>query len=453
MMEIRIQTIYLLWGVMLGILVACEPVVQGQIHTPHVSLSPDLNLLIKDSVLRDNVKIDKQGIHIYGQGEEEIDWFIYPEEYKIARQLLKQFSAERMVDFLNEKGSQAWSDQIKSLAYSPKNFHTYVDSITSEGRALPLMGLRVAIDPGHMAGNMEIAELEGKYVKMKASPRTEFEPISFFEANLTLSTAHLIREELENLGATVFMTRQEPGFSSMNIDYWTWKEEKWDSTLHKAFLDGDITENQATYYRKKAPEDKIFNHFFVRQDLRNRTKLINAFHPDLTLIIHYNVDAPNWLNRNEQGEFTPTDENYAMAFVPGAFMEGELDKLEDRVDFLRLLLSQEDLQASIRLSELFLKHSLELTQVPLVTEAQGLTYLKNASILTKSPGVYARNLSLSRMIKGPLVYGESLCQDNAIESIRLNKKSLEVEGIWVSERVTEIAQAYIRAVIDFAKEK
>ena len=126
------------------------------------------------------------------------------------------------------------------------------------------------------------------------------------------------------------------------------------------------------------------------------------------------------------GEFTPTQENYAMAFVPGAFMEGELDKPEDRIDFLRLLLNPKDLEASVRLSELFLKHSLALTEVPIVSPEQGLSYLSRASVLTRSPGVYARNLSLSRMIKGPLVYGESLCQDNSKESIRLNKKNLEV---------------------------
>lgn len=451
-MRIRIHTICLLLCVLWGILSACEPVLQGQVQSKKIRFDYSLDLLIKDSILKDNFKIDEKGIKMPGQGVENPSWHIYPEELAFTKELLKEMSAKRMVDLLNEKGTQPWSEEIKSLAFSPelspRPEFSYADSLS-----LPLQGLRVAIDPGHMAGNMEIAELEGKYVKMKASKRTDFEPVAFFEANLTLSTAHLVRKELEGLGAEVFITRPRPGFSSMKLDYWTWKEQKWDSTLRAALLNEEITEDQATYYRRKAPEDKIFNHFFVRQDLRKRTELINAFEPDLTLIIHYNVDAPNWLNRNDLGEFTPTNENYAMAFVPGAFMKGELEKEEDRVDFLRLLLNQEDLEASIRLSELFLKHSFELTGVSLVKESQGLGYLQNASILTRSPGVYARNLSLSRMIKGPLVYGESLCQDNASESLRLNKKNLLVEGVWVSDRVEEIAQAYISAVLDFAKEK
>ena len=58
------------------------------------------------------------------------------------------------------------------------------------------------------------------------------------KAHLTLTTAHLIRKELEAKGAEVFMTRTEADLSSMGIDYWSWKEEKWDSTLQAAFIRG-----------------------------------------------------------------------------------------------------------------------------------------------------------------------------------------------------------------------
>lgn len=446
-MDIRTSYFWLLLGVLWGLISACEPVLQGQVPARTPDFEKALQLLLKDSILQENFTINEQGIRIHALLEEQTTWHIYPREYATAKFILRNKPAEEVITLLNEKGTSTWKDQafsIDSLSLEQESFHPDSTQI--------LRGLKVALDPGHMAGNMSIAELEGKYVKIPPSRHNQYERIEFFEAQLNLATAHLIRKELEAKGAEVFMTRTEAGVSSMDIDYWTWKEEKWDSTLQASLLDGDITEDQASYYKNKAPEDKIFNHFFVRKDLQNRAKSINAFGPDLTLIIHYNVDAPNWLNRNKLGEFTPTEENYAMAFVPGAFMEGELIKAEDRVDFLRLLLNAQDLEASVRLSELFLKHSLALTQVPLVNESQGLSYLSKASILTASPGVYARNLSLSRMIKGPLVYGESLCQDNAEESIRLNKKNLQVEGIWVSDRVQAIAQAYINAVIDFAEE-
>ncbi len=449
-MKRKNHILYLLLPFLLLGMQSCKPELKGQTQAPApgIDFQKQLDLLIKDPILLEEFEIDEQGIRFLPTEEGLAMWQIYPEEYELTRNLLKAKDSEEMLDLLDEKGSQPWGEYVsKGFSGERKqtSFH-YQDSSD-----LPLQGLKVALDPGHMAGNMQIAELEGKYVKMAGSPRSDNEAISFFEANLNLSTAHVVREELEKLGAEVFMSRREAGLGTQGYGYWDWKEEKWDSTLKASLKEGVITEEQEVYYRKKAPEDKIFNHFFVRQDLNNRARIINNYQPDLTLIIHYNVDAPNWLNRNEEGEFIPTEENYAMAFVPGSFMKGELSKGVDRVDFLRLLLSPEDIEASVKLSDLFLRHSLFLTEVPIVEESQDLGYLMNASILADKKGVYARNLSLSRMIKGPLVYGESLCQDNAAESLMFNQKDFEIEGIVVSSRVKQIAQAYINATIEYAR--
>ncbi|MEM6800049.1 MAG: hypothetical protein AAF696_01530, partial [Bacteroidota bacterium] len=405
-----------------------------------------LPLLLKDGGLRKQIEIREEGILLKGI-EGQKDWFIHKEEYASTKSLFSHHSSADILKLLEQKGTSPWNDSIVTHAQLLPQKKVLADS----AKVLPLAGIKVALDPGHIAANMEIAELEGKYVKMAPSSSNQQERIEFFEARLNLATAHLIREELEEMGAKVLMTRSEGGISTFGMDYWTWKEEKWDSTLKTAELNGDLSEEQARYYRSKAPEDKIFNHFYVREDLRNRAKLVNEFAPDLTIIIHYNVHAPNWMKRNDAGEFTPTEANYAMAFVPGAFMEGELDQELDRVDFLRLLLFPEDVYASIRLSDLFLKYSKDLTGVERVKEAEGLSYLDKACVLTDYQGVYARNLSLSRMIKGPLVYGESLCQDNAAESLMLNKKELEVEGIWVSDRVKAVAESYVKAVRDYIR--
>ena len=79
-------------------------------------------------------------------------------------------------------------------------------------------------------------------------------------------------------------------------------------------------------------------------------------------------------------------------------------------------------------------------------------YLRNACILTESPGVYARNLTLTNLVQGPLCYGESLCQDNVVETLILNKKDIEVHGVPTSSRVQDVAKAYIQATIQFAEE-
>ena len=56
------------------------------------------------------------------------------------------------------------------------------------------------------------------------------------------------------------------------------------------------------------------------------------------------------------------------------------------------------------------------------------------------------------MIQGPLCYGESLCQDNVVEALALNKRDVEIGGIPTSSRLEDVAKAYIRTVISFAKE-
>jgi len=72
---------------------------------------------------------------------------------------------------------------------------------------------------------------------------------------------------------------------------------------------------------------------------------------------------------------------------------------------------------------------------------------------TPSAGVFCRNLALCRKINSPLVYGESLYQDNVIESKELMKTDLDIYGIKANERVFNVAGAYYEAVMSFFREE
>ncbi|MEM7660155.1 MAG: hypothetical protein AAF399_28860, partial [Bacteroidota bacterium] len=78
-----------------------------------------------------------------------------------------------------------------------------------------------------------------------------------------------------------------------------------------------------------------------------------------------------------------------------------------------------------------------------------LVYLHQYSIMADT-GVYARNLSLTRMVHGPLIYGESLCQESFAEAKRLNKRDLEIEpGFYSASRLQDVATAFVSAVYEF----
>jgi hypothetical protein len=198
---------------------------------------------------------------------------------------------------------------------------------------------------------------------------------------------------------------------------------------------------------KMRDEKSIFRYVFRDAELRKRAELINAFHPDLTVIIHYNVDEKNapWDR--------PSPKNYCMTFVAGSFQPGELGDPERRFDFLRLLLT-DDIENSCRIAGLTALEFKSELDVPLAKTADA-TYLSASCIDAGLPGVFCRNLSLTRLIQGTLVYGETLFQDNMKECLLLTKKEpLHVEGeqsISGNNRIDEVATAYDKAILLWAK--
>lgn len=409
----------------------------------------DSRYLIKDSTLYELFTVDESGISIFASPEDRLrslpEIKIYPEEYPYLRRAFASGMSDSLLAWYEEKGTKRLSvDQLRGLAEVKPAPRIVSDSL------LPLAGLRIAIDPGHTAGKLAEAERERRYVKMRPSVLTQQERIYFWEANLTLGTGHLIRRQLEALGATVMMTRTEAGKGVLGMGYEAWKETEWESVMAEEIAKEQLDSSELDFWREEATEEEIMQRFFTMQDLRLRAEAINAFRPDLTLIIHFNIHGTNWEDRDAEGFFLPETANYLMSFVPGSFMEGELATTEDRMHLLRMLLT-EDIERSIAVSGEFIRQSNQLTGVPIISPDEDIPYLHRSSIPTNEAGVYARNLSLTRLVHGPVIYGESFCQDNINEAIALNKKDVFIKGIWVSSRLRSVADAYVAAVKAFAE--
>src|SRR5208283_831994 len=129
------------------------------------------------------------------------------------------------------------------------------------------------------------------------------------------------------IGAKVLLTKEAPGQSVYAASFADWcKNEfgiKYDNdwlsdTYQEKVLAGFTQAQKATL--NGSPENKVrrlkqilFRSFYNNLDLRARAEKINAFNPELTIIIHYNA-----------GPGETCSSNYNMTFIPGSFLKNEL---------------------------------------------------------------------------------------------------------------------------------
>ncbi len=374
--------------------------------------------LDKENALQDYYSITKKGVRIFSSPE--------------ARQ---KDSAELFFPFYGN--SEPVSPRVTELLpiRSPSNFKPSAEK--------PLNGLRIALDPGHIGGSVQMAKMERRIVQLKADG-TEKLPadITLIEGNLALQTAQLLKQLLGKAGAEVMLTHSKPGITAFGISFEEWMKTGFRAALDTALKKGDITAAERTGYLTRTGRTQAFRNFFVYEEMKERARKINAFHPDATVIIHYNVDE------NNTGWIKPTEKDYIMSFVGGSFMKDEMQKPEYRLEFLRLLLTG-DMENSIAFCDTITRHLSSKLGVPIARNGNAL-YLSENCMATGCAGVYCRNLSLTRMVHGRLCYGETLYQDNAAECKLLDpSKTRNIDGILTTDRVKQVADAYYEGILKY----
>lgn len=409
-------------------------------------------LLIGDSSLYSQIRIDIYGVTVSpdplmdakvpGQPALKVSW----SELSVFKNVLSFETRENAMNILLEKASRNFSPVVQK-EYG--NGLITKDRIPFRPPLKPLTGLKIAIDPGHVANDTALGHIEQKFISMNVpvsiNNTKDSMPIAFAEGQLTWQTATLLAVRLRNAGAEVMLTRSGPGITAFGKTFEQWKKDDYIRTLDSLLRVDPQNQNLKDLKSGKMKTDRsIFRFVFKDAELRKRSEIINAFAPDLTVMIHYNVDETNapWSR--------PTTKNYCMLFVPGSFEAGELKTPEDRFDFLRLLLS-DDLEQSIDVSNLVAAQFTQKLEVPLASIADA-TYLSASCRKTHRQGVYARNLSMTRLIHGPLVYGETLYQDNINEGRMLNDMSItDIQSKQTtSKRVLQVADAYYEGILQWS---
>jgi N-acetylmuramoyl-L-alanine amidase len=388
--------------------------------------------LIKTKYLHSLYAIDSTGVKIYATSyhkkknkpEFSLSW----DEVEVFDKLIKYAEKEFAYDIFTNKRNEPLSPMVNSMVKILEENHV---KPLPHNPNKPLDGLRIAIDPGHTAGNFQVAKIEQRHTRIFY----EHKWYEFAEGILTLATANILKDSLLKYGAEVFVTRTKPNSNVNGLSYQQWLKYRLPQILRKEGLN----ETQIQQKIKTTPSEFFFE-YYSNEDLDNRATKINAFKPHFTIVMHYNVDGGN------KGWQAHTEKNYSMTFVPGAYMQGELNSPKDRYDFVRTLLTnhfEESVILSGYVQEAFEKH----LNVPAVTEEDNPYYIKN-SCMKVTNGIYARNLRLCRLLNTPVCYGEPLLQDNCFELVALAQHNEKTKTI--SPRIIEVANAYFKGVMNYA---
>jgi len=402
----------------------------AQLHLPQ---NPEgrLSLMVNSNEIWGALLFDQDTLMIdHGEGDEPFR--MAAAELAKGRAFLQDFPSHQSVQQLLKK--QFYERAAIHLPIAP----------TETPTGHPLAGKKIAIDPGHLGGDMEMALLEGKFVRMRHGD----ELLEFNEGNLNLATAILLKQKLEAVGAEVLLTRSAEGVSAFGKTYGQWLEQDFEKALQTALKQGEINRWEYRKLKRYSPQ-QVFHRFFKHREMKERARKINRFAPDISLVIHFNIDERTFLSRPNKSEMVPAEVNYCMAFIPGSFLDGELQKPEDRIAFAQKLFS-EDVERSILLAERVMHYHHKLLKVPFATAEHRLSYLEHNSLpIPNAPGVYARNLVLTRFINGPVCYGESFCQDSRTEFLQLYTPEGTAEAAMQLPRLQQTAEAYYLGVLDY----
>ncbi len=276
----------------------------------------------------------------------------------------------------------------------------------------PLEGLKIVIDPGHM-GTDEWDTLTGKYVRFGGKKVSEGE--------IALSTALLLANELETLGATVTLTRTKNGpvakTTPENFDvtpyihqYFYNSKDSWMSSL--------LNQPDATVIRSvknasetaRAYSDIQRGQFFIGgEDLEARSKIIDAVNPDIVIDIHFDANQANQLQ---------SIDNSIEAFVPGGVRKEETGSRIVRSYHMKHLLEVRRWNESVNLAGFMTAELSKSTGLPLLDLPEFLSSVK------VKDGVYARNLYINRRnLRALTVYLECLHYDHVSEFYKLSNNS------------------------------
>ncbi len=289
----------------------------------------------------------------------------------------------------------------------------------------PLLGVRIAIDPGHLGGSY--AKMEGRWFQIKDS-----KPV--MEGEMTLAVARLMVPRLEALGAKVWLIRRTPGPVT---------------SIRPSRLAGEARTALAAAGKPVTRQTVQFEAqrlFYRVAEIRERARLVNErIQPDLVVCLHFNAEA--WGNPDRP---TLVDKNHLHFLITGAFSAGELALEDQRFEMLDKLLSRA-YREELAVTESVAASMAKATDLPPFTY-----YGNNAVNVGTSPFVWGRNLLANRLFRCPVVYVEPYVMNSQAVFARVQAGDFEgkktVDGKLQESIFREYAGGIVRGLVDYFSE-
>jgi len=293
----------------------------------------------------------------------------------------------------------------------------------------PLSGLRVAIDPGHIGGPW--AQMEERSTRYKGSAPVQ-------EGDLNLITGRLLKQELTNLGASVFVVRDstEPVTPYRPIDM-----------LPEA-RDMLVAHSSHATNLKALPPDKLNLLFGARlmdlaeflfyrcSEIKERgNRIRNNFVPDITVTLY--IDATPGSGR---GHLTSGNAN--IFFVGGSYTKAEMTDPEmQRRCVYKMVEGGSDIETEVAgdIAAVF-------------TQKTGLGPVKygdsstTRSVIPGNSYVVARNLAANREYDGPVVCTEPYFMNNSVVYQRLLAGDYDGQRTFSGKKYGSIFREYADCV-------
>lgn len=254
-----------------------------------------------------------------------------------------------------------------------------------DDRALPLEGLMIALDPGHIGGNYaKIEEREHKW-----------SGVIIREGSMTLETAKILKPMLERLGASVTLVR---------------------SSLEP------LTKKQAEDFA----DPKLF---YRTSEIRARANFINeSIKPDLVICLHFNGSSST----------IPASSQHFHIILNGTYTAGELAHEDERFEMLQRLLSG-TITEEIPLAREIATAFTQTTKLPPYQYPDSSPTSRN---LANHPNLWARNLLANRLYQCPVIFMEPYVMNSIPFITRFRKNPREIYHEYAQAVADGLARYY-----------
>jgi N-acetylmuramoyl-L-alanine amidase len=294
---------------------------------------------------------------------------------------------------------------------------------------LPLSGVKIAIDPGHLGGAW--AKMEERWFQIGNS-------IPVTEGDLTLRVAQILAPRLQNLGAKVTLVRSASGPVT------TVRPEALKIEAEASLRARGVRNMFPSYSGPDDPsrEDSIpweTERLFYRvEEIHTRAEIVNEkIKPDLVLCLHFNAEP--W---GDPTHPVLVSVNHLHLLVNGAYSSGELGFDDERFTMLLKLLNR-TYSEELSCSESVAASMARITGLPPYRYSGS-----NAKSVGNSGYVWARNLLANRLYECPVIFIEPYVMNSQEFFVRV--QAGEYEGLRDFSGVMRqnIFEEYAQGVVD-----